>query len=180
MIISLLMILKTFGRKYLIHIIGLLALGFSVYQFYSFAYDNGYEECKSQWDEYKQLQNEYIASLEEDYEKADQKYSQEKEKLVVQIYNNQNEYNSKLVALERDYSLKLHQSETRADYYQYLSQAQDSTVGNLANYTARFDRTIVEGQQVVRELRELIKLRDEQLRKCGAELKLIVGDDNGN
>lgn len=177
--LTMLALLKTLGKKYLGYILIFLVLCIAIYYVYNSGYDSGYNEAKEQWDEYKKEQNLYIASLEEMYEQSQEKYNQEKESLVVQVHKTELKYNSELIDLELDYVNRLRESEARADYYQRMSESSTGVSTSLANYTAQFDKTITEGQHLVRELTETIKLRDDQLRQCGKQIELILGVYNG-
>ena len=55
-----------------------------------------------------------------------------------------------------------------------MSEAGRCTSDDLSAYTAKLDRSLTEGRELVRELRELIKLRDQQLNQLGKELEGLV------
>ena len=75
-----------------------------------------------------------------------------------------------LVASTSDFNERLRQSESRAKFYQRQAKSRTSGCGNIASITSRFDSSLTEGIQLVKDLTELIKLRDRQLQAVGQRL----------
>lgn len=78
---------------------------------------------------------------------------------------------SDIAALRSSYALRLRESEDRADIYQRLADSGSVGRANLASYAAQLDRSLVEGRQVVEELRATVIQRDDQLRALGRQLE---------
>ena len=134
---------------------------------YNFASDTGnYDVNSDEWKtNYDRMSN--------DYREQEKKYQSKTQDLVQQITASKENYHTQLLAIERSYANRLQQSESRANLYSQMSRDSDSSREYLAHYTAKLDRTIVEGRQLVTELKAIIELRDEQLRQCGEQLKLM-------
>lgn len=73
--------------------------------------------------------------------------------------------------LRDEYSSRVRDLEKRASRYRSMSEAGAAQCGNLADITARFDRSLEEGRQLVVEFRSRLELREEQLRIIGNQLK---------
>lgn len=140
---------------------------------YHYGYDKGYNVCSKEFTAYKQKQQSIVQQLESSYREQEKKHQQETEKLVVRITEAKETYSKQLLVIEHSYADKLLKSEQRASLYKQMSRNTTCSCDNLADYSTRFDRSLTEGIYLVRELRELIKLRDEQLRQCGKQLQLI-------
>lgn len=70
------------------------------------------------------------------------------------------------------FSGELRKSEGRAELYRRMSEAGKTESANLAGYAAQLDRSLVEGRQMVEELRATVEQRDTQLRSIGEQLAL--------
>lgn len=166
-------LINTIKPKFLLFLLGGLSLLAVIFCFYSYAYTVGFDACNKKFIAYKQTQLETVQKLENDYREQEKKYQSETQDLVQQISKSKENYHMQLLAVERSYANKLQQSESRANLYSQMSRDSDSTREYLAHYTAKLDRTIVEGRQLVTELKAIIELRDEQLKQCGEQLKLM-------
>ena len=155
--------------------IALISTGYWVY---NYVYEKGYNACNQQFDAYKQAQEAVIHNLETTYYEQEKKYQKQTEKLVVQISEAKESYNKKLLVIEHDYARKLHESEQRASVYKQMSRDTNNSCNSLADHSAKLDRSLTEGREVVRQLRAIIELRDSQLRDCGKQFQLI-GTVNG-
>ena len=159
--------------KFLMYVgLGIILLAV-IYKFYMFSYNQGFETCDKEFRAYKQTQFLLVQNLENKYREQEKNYQSKTQDLVQQITESKEEYNRKLLDLERSYAYRLQQSEHRASLYSQMSTGSNNSKVSLANYTAKLDRTIVEGRQLVTELKAIIELRDNQLRQCGEQLKLM-------
>ena len=82
-----------------------------------------------------------------------------------------NEHENAIAAVHAEYVDRLHESDSRAGTYQRLSQGAAAERASLASYAAQLDRSLTEGRSLVRELRETVRLRDEQLIVLGKQLE---------
>lgn len=115
-------------------------------------------------------QNEVI-DLQEQFREKEQEWIQVSYKIAEELENAKKEHETGLASLRSSFDNKLRQSEKRASVYKRQAASTESERQHLADYAARLDRCIVEGQQVVGELAGLIELRDRQLELMGDQLK---------
>lgn len=156
------------------YIFGLIILGSLCY---FIGKNNGYDSCKLEWDKYIKDNVELNQKLQQQYLDEKTTLLNENTKLAQEILNYEQKYQNSINNIKSEYSDRLHKSEERALYYQSMSTKVNSkgcTTASLANHTARLDKQLTEGINLVRELRELIKLRDSQLRQCGEQINLLV------
>lgn len=160
---------KAIKSEYLIALIIVVVIWIIVTGIYQF----GYYNCNKEFTAYKQTQLIKTLELENKYREQEKVYSEKTQDLVQQISESQESFTKQLNAIEQSYSNKLLESERRANLYKQMSSSSNNSSISLADYTARLDRTIVQGRQLVKELRATIELRDQQLKQCGEQLKLM-------
>lgn len=137
----------------------------------SFSYSLGQRNVREEWQkETIKFQNEML-KVEEIHKKALQEYIDKNNNLQKEIVDVKENYEAKLRNINDEYSVRLSESEQRTKIYQRLSEQGKCQSTDLSDYTAKFDRSIVEGRQVVKLLRETLELRDRQLRQIGEQLK---------
>lgn len=76
-----------------------------------------------------------------------------------------------LSQLGSDYNSRMRSMQERLERYSTIARDSTVEVRNLANHTARLDRSLEEGRQLVVELRAGIKLRDQRLVVVGELLQ---------
>lgn len=166
-------IFNAIKSKFILFLCGGIILLLVIYKFYLFSYNIGFETCNKDFMEYKHSQLLLVQNLENKYREQEKTYQAKTQDLVQQIEKSKETYNRKLLDFERSYTYRLQQSERRASIYSNMSTGPNNSKLSLVNHTAKLDRTIVEGRQLVAELKAIIELRDSQLRQCGEQLKLI-------
>ena len=148
-------------------LIGVTALGAVAL----FSYSLGQKVVQAEWrEETIKYQNE-VLKIEEIHKKTLQEYIDKNNDLQKEIVDVKKDYEGKLHSINDEYSVRLSESEQRAKVYKRLSEQDKCQSSNLSDYTTQFDRSLTEGRQVVKLLRETIKLRDSQLRQIGEQLK---------
>lgn len=80
------------------------------------------------------------------------------------------QYKISLASATADYNRRLQQHQTRAGIYRELAEGSTAERDGLASHAAELDRSLEEGRSVVRELRETVGLRDNQLRELGKQI----------
>lgn len=166
-------VLNTIGSKLAVLGLGALCLMVFVAGVSHDSYKKGYAECDKKFSAYKQTQLELVHELETKYYEQEKEYQTKTQDLVQQVAESKEKYTQQLMSVERSYANRLLESEQRANLYKQMSSSSSSSKVNLADYTAKLDRVIVEGRQLVAELKATIELRDEQLKQCGEQLKLM-------
>lgn len=167
------LIWKVLKSDYLGYLVPTFILLLIICGLYHLAYTAGYNSCNTEFLAYKQAQTAKVLELETQYNEQEKKYQTETQALVQQISKSTEDFNKQLTNLKQSYADKLQQSEQRANLYKQMSDGSNNSRNNLATHTARLDRIIVEGRQLVAELRATIELRDQQLNQCGEQLKLM-------
>ena len=137
-------------------------------------YSAGSSEVKQQWVAEQKANTVKVNELKVNYEEQLNEYRQKTDSLSKEIYDTRTQYDSRIATIKSDYTNRLLNSEQRASVYKRMSEAGKCTSDDLSAYTAKLDRSLTEGRELVRELRELIKLRDQQLNQLGKELEGLV------
>ena len=148
-------------------LIGVTALGAVAL----FSYSLGQKDVQAEWrKETIRIQSEML-KVEEVHKKALQEYIVKNSNLQKEIIDVKKDYESKLRNINNEYSVRLSESEQRAKIYKRMSEQGKCQSSNLSDYTTRLDRSLTEGRDVVKQLRELVKLRDAQIQQIGNTYK---------
>lgn len=137
-------------------------------------YSAGSSEVRQQWVAEQKANTAKVNELKVNYEEQLNEYRQKTDSLSKEIYDTRTQYDNHIATIKSDYTNRLLSSEQRASVYKRMSEAGKCTSDDLSAYTAKLDRSLTEGRELVRELRELIKLRDQQLNQLGKELEGLV------
>lgn len=137
-------------------------------------YSAGSAKVKQQWVAEQKANTVKANELKVNYEEQLSEYRQKTDSLSKEIYDTRTQYDNRIATIKSDYTNRLLNSEQRASVYKRMSEAGRCTSDDLSAYTAKLDRSLTEGRELVRELRELIKLRDQQLNQLGKELEGLV------
>lgn len=137
-------------------------------------YSAGSAKVKQQWVAEQKANTVKVNELKVNYEEQLSEYRQKTDSLSKEIYDTRTQYDNRIATIKSDYTNRLLNSEQRASVYKRMSEAGKCTSDDLSAYTAKLDRSLTEGRELVRELRELIKLRDQQLNQLGKELEGLV------
>lgn len=136
-----------------------------------FSYSLGQKDVQAEWrKETIRVQSE-ILKIEEVHKKTLQEYIDKNNNLQREIVDVKKDYEVKLRNINDEYSVRLSESEQRAKVYKRMSEQGKCQSSDLSDYTVKLDRSLTEGRQVVKFLRETIELRDNQLRQIGEQLK---------
>lgn len=135
-----------------------------------YGYQQGSKHIQTLWDQDKLKQAQYINRLQQNYLNKESVYITELNNIKDIYAKAKDEYTKKLDAIKSSYSMQLQQSEQRASIYKREALSTDGCT-NLAEYAGRLDRSLTEGRDVVKQLRELIKLRDAQIQQIGNTYK---------
>lgn len=135
-----------------------------------FGYYQGSKHVQTLWNQDKLEQAQYINRLQQNYLNKESVYITELNIIKDTYAKAKDEYTKKLNAIKSSYSMQLQQSEQRASVYKREALNTDGCT-NLAEYAGRLDRSLTEGRDVVKQLRELVKLRDAQIQQIGNTYK---------
>lgn len=127
------------------------------------AYSFGQASIQSEWDKAKL---EYLAELSQINEANQIKeleYRRELAAINFQLSEANTQYETAIANLTADYTNRLQQSEYRASVYQRQASSGADQCRGLADYTTELDRIVIEGRQLVTELRDTLRLREQQI-----------------
>lgn len=136
-------------------------------------YSAGSNKIQTAWDKEHQETKDKIQSLRDSYYEQEKEYTQKTHDLVLQLQEQEKEHELAITSLNASYNDRLLKSEQRAEVYKRMSCSTSNRGQVLSDYTTRLDKQLTEGIDLVRELRELIKLRDSQLRAIHQQFKLM-------
>ena len=138
---------------------------------YGWIFDRGAASIQSKWDQETADYNAEVQRLKSDYESKEEAHRSTNRKLNDDLAQARLDNANALAAAERDYAQRLRNSEQRALVYQRQAQSGTTQCGDLANHAARLDGSLEEGRFVVRELRELVGLRDRQILALSEQIR---------
>jgi hypothetical protein len=162
------MILPTFNVWKFIGIPAvIIGVGCAIY--YS-GYNQGANKIKAERLAERSAQALIVAELKGKITQKEKQHAQDTAKLRVELAFKETVYKDLLGSARNEFVVSLRDSEQRANRYRALSQGDATQCRNLASHAAGLDRSIVEGQSVVKELRATIEFRDTQVRALGAQI----------
>lgn len=81
------------------------------------------------------------------------------------------EYETNVANATNAHNMRMQQLETRTRSYRLMSEASAAERRALADTAAELDRTLIEGRQLVGELRQEVALRNKQLEVIGEQIR---------
>lgn len=132
----------------------------------------GYNITTLEFEKQIQESNLIIQEMQKANYRKELDYSYKVTELEKEVAQAKINFSDSLSAINKQSSDRLLQSENRAQYYRKQAESCSSQSRDFAEYTAKLDRQLTEGIDLVRELTELVKLRDEQLKQVGKQLKM--------
>ena len=158
----------------------LVAIGLT-FLAYRYGYDAGSKAVKLEWEK-SQIEN--LKAREElltQIAKREEAYQIEQKRIVDELARARQEH-AKAISNQRiDYEQRLLQSTRRADMYRDQAEADAVARRNLAEHTARLDRALEEGRELVGELATALRFREHQLKMLGEQLmanRQLLGETN--
>lgn len=149
-------------------LIFILITSISIYISYYFGYSAGSDARLKEY-------QENIISLQESFRVKENEWNKKNTEISLQLADAKKEYEESISSLTGSFNDKLRQSEARASIYRSQASSSESERRSLASHAAKLDRCLTEGQQVVRELRSTVELRDKQIKLLGDELIALKG-----
>ena len=160
------MSLKTLGYSLIITGICLFLFGI-----YSAGKSAGMEAVQKKWDEQVKLDKERIATLKEEIRSQEHEHQIETTRITDELAEAKQKHTEELAAQQRYFDSRLLNSDKRANYYQRQAQGSAAERNDLASHAAQLDRSLEEGRQLVRELGETLRLREQELISLGQQIK---------
>lgn len=140
---------------------GTLAVGL-IYGSCTYIYNCGYDSGSN----YQIKKNqEHINNVLKENRIKENQYRNEVEQINLELQKTKDYYANYINSLSGSYNNELQSYKNRLRTYERSSSAGRTQCKSLASYAAKLDRSIVEGRQVVKELRGTIIQRDNQIRQ---------------
>lgn len=162
----------------------LLLVLFGEYKLWSAGVDHGSAKVTKLWNQDKEKQAKSLQDAKDRNALLMADNRNLSEKLTHDLAEQKTAHEVELAHVKSDYDSRLLQSEKRAGVYKRMSEAGSTECGNLASHTAELDRSLEQGRSLVRELRETLRFRDEQLKTVSAKLladrKLLTNSDDAD
>lgn len=145
-------------------IAALASIAWFQYALVTNAYTSGFETCRAQY-------QERLIQLQLKSKEKEKSYNDSLNSISTQLTETRLRYENAITHLKSSYDSELYKSNQRAELYQRLSQSDQAKQRALADYTAKLDRSLTEGRELVKQLTETIRTRDSQLRALGVYLE---------
>lgn len=141
-------------------IVGLFGIILMQYSLITGSYNAGYDACQSKY-------REELLKQQVENQQKEQAFNETINNLTVNLTETRIRYENTVNKLKSTYANELLKSEQRAELYKRYSEADKAKQRALAEHTARLDRSLTEGRELVKQLTETIRTRDAQLRALG-------------
>lgn len=141
-------------------IVGLFGIILMQYSLITGSYNAGYDACQSKY-------REELLKQQVENQQKEQAFNETINNLTVNLTETRIRYENTVNKLKSIYANELLKSEQRAELYKRYSEADKAKQRALAEHTARLDRSLTEGRELVKQLTEAIRTRDAQLRALG-------------
>ena len=141
-------------------IVGLFGIILMQYSLITGSYNAGYDACQSKY-------REELLKQQVENQQKEQAFNETINNLTVNLTETRIRYENTVNKLKSTYANELLKSEQRAELYKRYSEADKAKQRTLAEHTARLDRSLTEGRELVKQLTETIRIRDAQLRALG-------------
>lgn len=144
----------------LFSIVGLFGIILMQYSLITGSYNAGYDACQSKY-------REELLKQQAENQQKEQAFNETINNLTVNLTETRIRYENTVNKLKSAHANELLKSEQRAELYKRYSEADKAKQRALAEHTARLDRSLTEGRELVKQLTEVIRIRDAQLRALG-------------
>ena len=144
----------------LFSIVGLFGIILMQYSLITGSYNAGYDACQSKY-------REELLKQQVENQQKEQAFNETINNLTVNLTETRIRYENTVNKLKSTHANELFKSEQRAELYKRYSEADKAKQRALAEHTARLDRSLTEGRELVKQLTETIRIRDAQLRALG-------------
>lgn len=149
----------------------LLFAVFIIHRVVSYWINEGEENIQAKWDAAEKAYTKDIDALKVEINARERNHRTKANEISSRLAEAETKYAAELAGLRGSYTLRVRESTDRAKTYERMSESGATERANLASYAAQLDRSLVEGRQVVGELRSTLIQRDQQLIEVGKQLQ---------
>lgn len=132
--------------------------------------NNGAAGVQEKWDAESKRRDRVSAELKQKNDDLSQENKQLSDGITERLKQNDKRHEINLAVARAEFAQRLRQSDARSGIYREQANGSTAERERLASHAAQLDRSLEEGRSVVRELRETVELRDEQLRQLGQQI----------
>lgn len=164
-------------------VLPLALLGGAYYYAHHTGYEEGSADVQKKWDADKEADRIAIGKVQKQYDDLEAQNRADNQKNSDALVQKDKDHEAALAAAKLDYDHRLQLSASRATLYQRAAQAGTTQCGDLASYAAQLDGSLEQGRGLVRELRETLGQRDDQLRAVSQQLlndRKLIDPDTAN
>ena len=152
-------------------ILATLVIGSLIWWVSHTSYVAGQRDIREQWDAERATYKKAMDTLKDQYATLESKVRIDNQRNSDELAEKELSHAVILARLNSEYAGRMQLAEQRASRYQRQAQGGAIEQANLASHAARLDQALEEGRQLVRELGETIRLRDQQLISLGQQIK---------
>ena len=131
----------------------------------------GESNVQIEWERERQAYAAEVQRLKDVITARERQHRTETDAINTRLADAEASYAADIANVRGQYAISLRRSDDRAAIYERLSDSGATERANLASYAAQLDRSLVEGRQVVGELRSTLVQRDRQLIQLGEQLQ---------
>jgi hypothetical protein len=140
---------------------------------------SGEAEIQAQWNADREAGRIAIGKVRKQYDELEAQNRLDNQKNAEALIQKDKDHEIALATARTDFVHRLQLSTDRAALYQRAAKAGTAQCGDLASYAGELDHSLEEGRGLVRELRETLGQRDDQLGALSQQLlndrKLFTG-----
>lgn len=151
-------------------IIGLICvpvLALLLYKIYDHGVTVGAHDVQKKWDKRNAEVDKVISDQTNEIERLKREHTITIGEVTHDLAKAEKNFSVALATQRSTYEQRLQQSQSRSDYYKRQADSSPTECGNLGSIASQLDRSIVEGRQVVGELRATLEQRDAQVKALG-------------
>jgi transketolase len=156
--------------KALPYLMVIALIGYGAYKLYDAGVSHGSNEVQDKWDEAKKAERKEIKRLKDIIADKEEEFREENTRITHELSEAQREYEVAIANQRSEYERRLQNSTERARVYQRQAESGAAECRSLASHAAELDQSLEEGRYLVRELRDTLRLRENQLRRLGEQI----------
>lgn len=131
----------------------------------------GARSVQSQWDADKKSRDEVSSNLVLKNTQLSAENARLTQNIEDEAKKNEEQHQKAIAAVHADYAGRLLDATTREGIYRKQAQGSAIERERLASHAAQLDRSLEEGRALVRQLRETVRFREQQLNTLAQQIR---------